>query len=728
MRTGLGGIVLFAGILPLLLGLLMAAYQDSRKVYRGFGFWVWANFSLGAGFLLIGLRTQIPDLVSIIVGNALGVYGIILMFEGTELFFGRRSFDLINHLIFGIYLVLQTLFTYLIPSTNARVVLSSATLVAVQARVAYALLAHAPERLRRMTRTMALVFILSCLLLLARGIYALYQTGPIDMLTDLTLVAVALSTACAVTIWTFYFFFLNSARVEFDLENASDQLAQAVDTSRREVAQLALLEEAGQLVSGSLDESEILQRAVEAVVNRFGYAEAGASMLVEGDKLELQAVSGTEDTGFRRGYRQGIGEGIIGHVGETGQVYVSGDIEQDPYYYTIGHRSGSAAGVPLLNEGQLMGVLYVESTAKDAFKQSDIQTLRALVSHMVTAVNKARLYASSQDHLVMMTTLHTVSQIITSTLELDHIFQTVLQLLKDTYGYTHLSIYLLEKDLLHLRAQIGYSDDSVLREIPITEGVIGRTVRTQEMQFVRDAGREPAFLRAARSVNSEICVPLFGKGNVLGVINVEGSRQNPLLDRDVDVLTALAGPIGIAIENANLHAQAKALARIDGLTGLMNRRTFDETLEAEMARAIRYECPLTLIVLDIDDFKACNDQWGHPAGDVLLRATANLIRGNTRSSDSSARYGGDEFTVILPNTTLADGYELGERLRAAAPTMVAEPGEDNVPPGIYTFSVGVAAFPENGRTAEELLLSADHAELMAKKLGKNRVCTARVQA
>lgn len=223
-------------------------------------------------------------------------------------------------------------------------------------------------------------------------------------------------------------------------------------------------------------------------------------------------------------------------------------------------------------------------------------------------------------------------------------------------------------------------------------------------------------------------MPLFKKGDVLGVINVEGAHGKPLGERDLDVLTALAGPIAIAIENAQLHAQAKALARTDGLTGLMNRRTFDQSIDAELARAIRYEYPLTLIILDMDDFKSSNDRWGHPAGDALLRETARLISANIRSSDSAARYGGDEFAVILPNTSLSDGLELAGRLRAAAEMMGHSADELGIHPGHYTISLGVASFPENGRTAEELLLAADHAELTAKKLGKNRVCAAHVPA
>jgi diguanylate cyclase (GGDEF)-like protein len=729
MGTTTGGIIiLLAGTMPFILGLLTAIYWRSRKVYKGVGFWVAANFCLGLSYVLIGLRNHIPDFYSVFIGNVLAVYTLVLIYEGTETFFDRRSFSLLSYSILVLYAGFQLYLTYLRPNVNARVVLTSAALVILSLRTAYSLMAHSPAGLHATSRTVSLIFILVALFSAGRGILFIYQPPSASILLDPTLLAVAFGSICSTTVWTFYFLFLNTARVELDLQDSSEKLARSIEEGRRELVQLALLEETSQLIGGSLDERDILQHAVQAVVGRFGYAEAAISMLVEGDQLELMAVSGTEDIGYQLGYRQCLGEGIIGHVGETGQIYVTGEVEHDPYYFTIGHRTGSAAALPLLSEGRLYGVLYVESAARDAFSQTDLQTLRTLVGHIVTAINKARLHASTRDHLVVMTTLHQISQIITSSLELDRIFQTVLQLLKDTFGYTYVSIYLLEGDLLRLGAQIGYPDDLEIREIPITEGIVGRTVQTRQLQLIRDVHKEAAFLRAAIDIESEVCAPLFKKGAVMGVINVEAARGKVLTERDADVLTALTGPIAIAIENAELHARAKSLARIDGLTELLNRRTFDQTLESELARAARYDYPLTLLILDIDDFKACNDRWGHPAGDALLRTMARLIRSNIRSMDAAARYGGDEFAIILPNTSLADGLQLAERLRIALPIVGHRFNGQNIPPGDYTLSIGAASFPGSGRTAEELLVAADHAELTAKKQGKNRVSTSKADA
>ncbi len=549
------------------------------------------------------------------------------------------------------------------------------------------------------------------------------------------LLGISLLNAGAQTIFLFLFIF--GTLIGFSSYNRRfierEQIAMArklaheqslLSLEQRKSAQLGLLEEVGRQVTNSLDQKEILERTLEIVVNKFGFAEATISLLVDEDILEVAAISGTQDFGYQPGFQQKTGQGIIGHVAEVRAAYIAPDVSQDPYYFSSAERNGSAIGVPMLDKENLLGVIYVESLERDELQSDDVQTLQALANQVATSLQKARLYERTQTHLQIMTTLQSISHTVTSSLDLDEILNNVIQLLKDSFGYSYLSIYLLEEGSLYMGAQLGYPDTQIIYEIPITSGVIGRTARTKETQFIRDVGKDPDFLPASYEVKNEIAVPLIKDDNVLGVLNVESKGEIPLNENDVNLLNTLAGSVAVAIDNARLHAEVKLMAMTDVVSGLANRRAFDETLYGEITRASRYSQPISLIILDLDSFKEYNDKWGHPAGDVRLREIADLLRSNVRDPDLAARYGGEEFALILPNTSKGGAIRLAERLRQSAEANAPQKSGGPSPISGYTISLGVATYPDDAASMEELLLMADNAELMAKRLGKNQVYAA----
>jgi diguanylate cyclase (GGDEF)-like protein len=492
----------------------------------------------------------------------------------------------------------------------------------------------------------------------------------------------------------------------------------------RERSQLSLLEEVGRQIAESLDEREILERTLQAIVNRFGYSEAAISLLVNDDVLEVAAISGAQGIRYRRGFQQMMSTGVIGHVAQTHKEHIAGDVSVDPYSFSSAAKNGSAAGVPILDKDILLGVIYVESAGRHAIQLDDVQALQTLANQLAASLQKARLYARTQEHLQVMTALQSVSHVITSSLEINQILNNVIQLLRDSFGYTYISVYLLDGDVLHLGAQLGYSEDILIREISINAGVVGRATRHRETQFVHDVSTDPDFQRAAADVKSKISVPLVKDDNVLGVLSVEAESSSALDESDVNLLNALAGSLAVAIDNAHLHAEVKLMAMTDVVSGLANRRAFEGFLEAEMIRASRYNQPLSLIILDLDSFKTYNDRWGHPAGDVRLREIADLLRASMRDPDLAARYGGEEFAVILPNTTKRGAVRLAERLRRSAEASAPYRNGVDAPISGYTLSLGVATYPDDARSIKELLLAADNAELTAKRLGKNRVYAA----
>ena len=523
------------------------------------------------------------------------------------------------------------------------------------------------------------------------------------------------------------FFSYNRRAIEKEQIALTDKFAREqalLALEQRRTVQLGLLEEVGRQIANSLDEKEILEHTLAALVDKFGVAEVAISLLVNEDTLEVAAINGTEDFGYRPGYRQKMGKGIIGHVAQTRTPYITGDVSKDPYYFSSAGRNGSALCIPLLDKNDLLGVIYVETSTQNDFKPDDVQTLHALANQVATSLQKARLHARTQKHLQVMITLHSVSHAVTSSLELSEILQNVIESLKESFGYTYISIYLLDGDVLRLGAVLGYPEDMIIHEIPVEFGVAGRALLSKQTQLIRDVSKDPSFLRASYEVKSEICVPLLKSNTVVGVLNVESNSEVPLGDYDVNLLNALAGPVAIAIDNARLHAEVKLMALTDKVSGLANRRAFDEILETEISRANRYSHSLSLIILDMDSFKAYNDKWGHPAGDIRLKEIGFLLRDNVREPDVAARYGGEEFAIILPDTSKQGAVILAERLRVSAEAYAPAKHRDGSPISGYTISFGVATFPEDAVTLSELLLAADNAELTAKRLGKNRVCVA----
>jgi diguanylate cyclase (GGDEF)-like protein len=210
-------------------------------------------------------------------------------------------------------------------------------------------------------------------------------------------------------------------------------------------------------------------------------------------------------------------------------------------------------------------------------------------------------------------------------------------------------------------------------------------------------------------------LPLTAEGRSVGVLVIEHAlREGSRIERRVvSILERFASQGSLALRNAWLLEQLQKVASTDGLTGIANRRAFDMVLERELARAARNGAPVSLVMLDIDNFKELNDNHGHQRGDDVLRAVAAALAKECREYDTAARYGGEEFAMILPNCTAAEAPAAAERLRVA----VAEAGS----PVRVTASGGVATFPMNGRDAASVVTAADEALYESKRAGRNRV-------
>jgi diguanylate cyclase (GGDEF)-like protein/putative nucleotidyltransferase with HDIG domain len=213
--------------------------------------------------------------------------------------------------------------------------------------------------------------------------------------------------------------------------------------------------------------------------------------------------------------------------------------------------------------------------------------------------------------------------------------------------------------------------------------------------------------------------PIKSKGNLIGILALSKKQSGGSYSADdMDLLVTVASEAGVVMENAQLYAKARERAHTDELTGLFNHRYFHERLDEEISRCSRFGDIFSLVFLDMDLFKAYNDIYGHLAGDDMLKQIGQYIKSSTRGIDMAFRYGGDEFTVILPQASLEDSCKVAERIRKRIEVAMDSKGAP------LTCSLGIASWPTDGVMREEIIQAADASLYYAKQTGRNRICLA----
>jgi len=258
--------------------------------------------------------------------------------------------------------------------------------------------------------------------------------------------------------------------------------------------------------------------------------------------------------------------------------------------------------------------------------------------------------------------------------------------------------------------------------VGLSDGISGYVAKTGRSLLVSDVENDERFRRRNHEryyTSSFISAPLVHMGAVRGVINVNNKRSRyEFYVADLNLLEALAGHASAALSNAHRYEAVLERAQRDSLTGLANHGHMWSTLKVELERADRHGRALSLVMIDIDHFKAFNDRFGHPAGDEALCVVARALEANSRSHDVVARYGGEEFAVILPETDIEGSLRYADKMRRAVEATHFEPDACQR----LSISAGVATTGASARTVQELVERADARLYRAKRAGRNCVC------
>ncbi len=304
-------------------------------------------------------------------------------------------------------------------------------------------------------------------------------------------------------------------------------------------------------------------------------------------------------------------------------------------------------------------------------------------------------------------------------LDLPAVLDEILSLIHEVFGYPICAIFFVDQPMreLRLQAQHGY-DPELTKNMSLhgdTRGIAGWVADHGRPYYAADVTVDPLYVVGASAARSKIVYPLIVDDMVIGVLDVESPVVGGFPKEIRDVLEAFAVLAALAILRAQRDEDLTRLAHTDGLTGLANHRALWEALEREVAATSRAGAPLSLIVVEIDGFKDINDRFGHLQGDIILRAVADTLRQNSRTTDLASRVGGDEFLLLLPGLAKDMAASVAERIRHHVE-------QTPVPEGIkLTVSVGLACLPADGHTARALAEAADQAMYAVKRNGGNRI-------
>ena len=492
--------------------------------------------------------------------------------------------------------------------------------------------------------------------------------------------------------------------------------------AHRRTQEYELLTEIGKAISSRLDQDEIL-RTIQVELGQIFDTTHFYIAFQEGDEIrfELEVRDNRVLPKRTRELRNAFTEYVI-RTGEP--LLIRSDLEKTRSRLGIAHVPDRPAkcliAAPVFLSNKSAGVMLAMHPEREfVFEQRDLDVLVTAAGQVSVAVDNARLFAEEQRRSRQLAFLNNVSRTAISSEDPVHMLGQIAGEIQKNFSFDHIGIGLLDYGTkeIEIKAEAGTTAHASGKRIPIGVGILGRVARTGERALVQNAppGNLVGILPDSRAV---LCIPITYGESLLGVLNIESRDENAFSPQDVLILNTLADLLATALHNAFVFQKLQQQSITDGLTGINTRRFFWEALSAEWKRASRSGRPFSVVLIDLDKFKEVNDSMGHFEGDLVLARVGRLLEQKSRQSNVVARYGGDEFIVLMPDTGAEQAQVLAERLRQwiAADPMLSEHK--------VTGSFGVASFPMHGFSIEDIIRVADAGMYVSKRSGGNMVSTA----
>ncbi|MGA9799250.1 MAG: sensor domain-containing diguanylate cyclase [Terriglobales bacterium] len=480
---------------------------------------------------------------------------------------------------------------------------------------------------------------------------------------------------------------------------------------------IAILYDASQAVLSTFDLDEVLQRIL-VIARDYFHLQNVAILLMDKDTDQLCTRS---QIGGEQGFdevRVSIGTGLIGEAAQKKRPLYVPDFTKENRYKPWGTRTRSELAIPLMVRDEVVGVLDCQSENADHFDSETVDLLTLFSTQASMALQNARLYSLERRRASQLEAINTVARETTVVLDVKELLSKACEKIRPAFEVSHVSMLVKEDEDLILQAHHG---DLTLRipeggKVPAGVGLWGQALRESKTVIENNVKADPDFVGIYIESGSRMCIPLVSFGQTLGVLVLDSSRPDSFSVSDIQSLESVADICATAIQNAHYVERVKRLAYLDGLTGIFNRRYFELRIEEELERARRFNSGMAVIMVDIDQFKRLNDEFGHLLGDEVLRQVSSIFSQQLRKIDVVCRYGGEEFAVLLSQTSQQHALGVAEKLRR----MVDSWQFPGVPRSV-TISAGVATCPDHGSTREELVKAADAGLYAAKQAGRNCV-------
>jgi diguanylate cyclase (GGDEF)-like protein/putative nucleotidyltransferase with HDIG domain len=383
--------------------------------------------------------------------------------------------------------------------------------------------------------------------------------------------------------------------------------------------------------------------------------------------------------------------------------------------------SGSFCGVPLVAYDHTIGALCVFSDMERMFDEGHLELLRVLASEASIAIENARLFQEERTKARHLGLVNLISRDAISTLNPDEVLAKMIEQLENGLTYDHIGIALLDYSAreLVIHAEGGKRRGALQLRLPLDAGLIGQVARTGKPATFRSlSNNQPGPSPVLPDTLTAMALPIFYADHLHGVLYVETLERIDFTEEESLLLRTLADLISGALHNALTFQKAQEQAITDGLTNVKTHRFFMEALSSEWKRSSRAGRSFSLVLMDLDRFKFVNDFYGHLEGDLVLQRVGQILETNCRRSDVVARYGGDEFVILMPETSMEQARQLASKLRG---WVSADPllREKNI-----SASFGIACYPLHGSSPQELIQVADASMYLSKHQGGNTVSTA----